>query len=84
MGARRLPSGYNVVAESFFHTLKTGLVNHKKYHTREAAQQDIFEYIDSTSPSSINTMLISPLSYLLSWTTKSLTKLIIANLIDCS
>lgn len=36
----------NAVAESFFHTLKTGLVNHKLYQTREQAQQDIFEYIE--------------------------------------
>lgn len=36
----------NAVAESFFHTLKTGLVNHKKYLTRQAAQKDIFEYIE--------------------------------------
>jgi len=36
----------NAVAESFFHTLKTGLVNHKQYRTREEAQQDIFEYIE--------------------------------------
>lgn len=36
----------NAVAESFFHTLKTGLVNHKSYLTREEAKQDIFEYIE--------------------------------------
>lgn len=36
----------NSVAESFFHTLKTGLTNHKQYKTREEAQQDIFEYIE--------------------------------------
>lgn len=36
----------NAVAESFFHTLKTGLTNHKRYQTREEAQQDIFEYIE--------------------------------------
>ena len=36
----------NAVAESFFHTLKTGLVNHKLYQTREEAIQDIFEYIE--------------------------------------
>jgi len=36
----------NAVAESFFHTLKTGLINHKKYLTREEAKQDIFEYIE--------------------------------------
>jgi putative transposase len=36
----------NAVAESFFHTLKTGQVNHKQYKTRIEAQQDIFEYIE--------------------------------------
>ena len=36
----------NAVAESFFHTLKTGLVNHQEYKTREEAQQDIFGYIE--------------------------------------
>jgi len=36
----------NTVAESFFHTLKTGLVNYKQYQTRKEAQQDIFEYIE--------------------------------------
>ena len=36
----------NAVAESFFHTLKTGLTNHKRYQTREDAMQDIFEYIE--------------------------------------
>jgi len=36
----------NAVAESFFHTLKTGLTNHKQYQTREEAQQDIFECVE--------------------------------------
>lgn len=36
----------NAVAESFFHTLKTGLINHKQYQTRAEAQEDIFEYIE--------------------------------------
>jgi len=36
----------NAVAESFFHTLKTGLVSHKQYRTRKEAQEDIFEYIE--------------------------------------
>jgi len=36
----------NAVAESFFHTLKTGQVNHMQYKTRDEAQQDIFEYIE--------------------------------------
>lgn len=36
----------NAVAESFFHTLKTGLTNHKQYLTRDEAQEDIFDYIE--------------------------------------
>ena len=36
----------NAVAESFFHTLKTGLTNHKQYQTRDEAKQDIFDYIE--------------------------------------
>ncbi|GAB6138511.1 hypothetical protein JCM15060_17000 [Halanaerobaculum tunisiense] len=35
----------NAVAESFFSTLKTELVYHKKYLTRNQARLDIFEYI---------------------------------------
>jgi len=35
----------NAVAESFFHTLKTELVYHHRYPTREAARLAIFEYI---------------------------------------
>jgi len=36
----------NAVAESFFHTLKTELTNHKQYQTRDEAQADIFDYIE--------------------------------------
>jgi transposase InsO family protein len=36
----------NAVAESFFHTLKTELVHHKKFKTREQARYAIFEYIE--------------------------------------
>jgi len=36
----------NAPAESFFHTLKTELVNLCQYKTREEAQKDIFEYIE--------------------------------------
>jgi transposase InsO family protein len=35
----------NAVAESFFHTLKTELVYHQRYPTREAARLAIFDYI---------------------------------------
>jgi putative transposase len=32
--------------ESFFHTLKTELVHHRHYATREDARHDIFAYIE--------------------------------------
>jgi transposase InsO family protein len=35
----------NAVAESFFHSLKTELVYHHRYPTREAARLAIFDYI---------------------------------------
>jgi len=34
------------VIESFWGTLKTELVYHEKYKTREEARQSIFEYIE--------------------------------------
>ncbi len=36
----------NAVAESFFHTLKTELVHHCDFQTREEARSAIFEYIE--------------------------------------
>jgi putative transposase len=36
----------NAPAESFFHTLKTALIHHRRFETREQAKQEIFEYID--------------------------------------
>ena len=36
----------NAVAESFFHTLKTELVHHERYTTREEAKRSLFEYIE--------------------------------------
>jgi putative transposase len=36
----------NAVSESFFHTLKTELVHHQTYQTREEAKQAVFEYIE--------------------------------------
>jgi putative transposase len=36
----------NAVAESFFGTLKTELVHHEKYKTREEARLSIFDYIE--------------------------------------
>jgi transposase InsO family protein len=36
----------NAPMESFFHTLKTELVHHKSYATREDAKRDLFQYIE--------------------------------------
>lgn len=36
----------NAPAESFFHTLKTELIHHCRFETREEAKQQIFEYIE--------------------------------------
>ena len=36
----------NAVVESFFHSLKVELVHYESFHSREAAQQAIFEYIE--------------------------------------
>lgn len=36
----------NAVMESFFHTLKTELVNHRRYQLRSQAKREIFEYIE--------------------------------------
>ena len=36
----------NAVAESFFGTLKTELVDDQDYRTREQAKQSLFEYIE--------------------------------------
>ena len=36
----------NAITETFFHTLKTELVNRIKYRTREEARRSIFEYIE--------------------------------------
>lgn len=36
----------NSVAESFFHTLKTELIHHCQFRTREEAKRAIFEYIE--------------------------------------
>lgn len=36
----------NAVSESFFHSLKTELIHHVRFTTREEAKQAIFEYIE--------------------------------------
>ncbi len=37
----------NAVSESFFHTLKTELIHHVKFTTKEEAKQAIFEFIEA-------------------------------------
>ena len=37
----------NAAKESFFHTLKTELVNHERYRTREEARASVFDYIET-------------------------------------
>jgi transposase InsO family protein len=37
----------NAPMESFFHTLKTELVHHCDYPTREAARSSLFEYMEA-------------------------------------
>jgi putative transposase len=44
--SRRANCWDNAVVESFFHTLKTELVHHRYYRTREDATQDVFEWIE--------------------------------------
>ena len=36
----------NAVAESFFSSLKTELVDHEVYYTKQEAKQSLFEYIE--------------------------------------
>ena len=36
----------NAPSESFFHTLKTELTYHQRYHTRQDAKNEVFEYIE--------------------------------------
>ena len=37
----------NAPMESFFHTLKTELVHHCDYHSREQARSSLFEYMEA-------------------------------------
>jgi transposase InsO family protein len=37
----------NAAKESFFHTLKTELVHHEHYHTRDQARASVFDYIEA-------------------------------------
>ena len=36
----------NAPMESFFHTLKTVLVHHRRYQTHDQARPDVFAYIE--------------------------------------
>lgn len=44
--SRRANCWDNAVVESFFHTLKTELVSHRRYATRAEAKQEIFEWLE--------------------------------------
>jgi hypothetical protein len=46
----------NAVAESFFATLRTELVDHERYAAREAARNSIGDYIDNSTTSSVATL----------------------------
>jgi len=50
VGSQQYPAGGechdNAVAESFFGTLKTELVDDEDYRTRREAKQSLFEYIE--------------------------------------
>ena len=37
----------NAAKESFYHTLKTELVNHERYGTRDQARASVFNYIEA-------------------------------------
>lgn len=47
--SRRANCWDNAVVESFFHTLKTELVHHRRYRTRAEAKHDIFEWLEAFS-----------------------------------
>ena len=44
--SRRADCYDNAPMESFFHTLKTELVHHRQFETRNEAERDIFAYIE--------------------------------------
>ncbi|MET4803428.1 transposase InsO family protein [Bradyrhizobium sp. LB11.1] len=44
--SRRADCYDNAPMESFFHTLKTELIHHRQYATRDEAERDIFAYIE--------------------------------------
>ena len=44
--SRRADCYDNAPMESFFHTLKTELIHHRQYATRDEAERDIFAYVE--------------------------------------
>ena len=44
--SRRADCYDNAPMESFFHTIKTELIHHRHYATREEARRDVFTYIE--------------------------------------
>jgi putative transposase len=44
--SRRADCYDNAPMESFFHTLKTELIHHRQYETRNEAERGIFTYIE--------------------------------------
>ena len=56
----------NVVAESFFQLLKRERIRRRTYLTRDAARQDVFDYIEmfyNPTRKHINNSMLSPVDY---------------------
>ena len=56
----------NAVAESFFQLLKRERIRRRTYHTRDAARQDVFDYIEmlyNPNRKHTNNGMLSPFDY---------------------
>ena len=56
----------NAVAESFFHLLKRERIRRQTYLTRDAARQDVFDYIEmlyNPTRKHTNNGMLSPVDY---------------------
>ena len=56
----------NAVAESFFHLLKRERIRRRTYTTRDAARQDVFDYIEmfyNPTRKHTNNGMLSPVDY---------------------
>tara|TARA_R100000687_G_C6431703_1_gene156018 strand:- start:783 stop:1016 length:234 start_codon:yes stop_codon:yes gene_type:complete len=56
----------NAVAESFFHLLKRERIRRQTYLTRDAARQDVFDYIEmfyNPTRKHSNNGMLSPVDY---------------------